>query len=74
MQQLELDRQKFEKQMADDQRAIMLKLDKDQKNLVERLDSKNRRIQYLLMGIALVEIVVGILQLFYPAGLPVFTR
>ena len=70
MLELELKRQEFEKQMADDQKALMLKLDADQKEI----NRKNRLFQWLLFGIAVVEIIVGLLQVLYPTGLPWFQK
>lgn len=70
MNQLELDRQKFQKQMADDQTALMLKLDTDQK----RINEKNRLFQWILLGVAVLEIIVSALQVLYPAGLPWFQK
>ena len=67
---LEFQRQKFQKQMADDQKAIMLKLDADQKEIIRLNDIRNRWFQWILAGIAVLEIFVGLLQVLYPSGFP----
>jgi len=63
MQELELKRQAFEKRMADDQKAFMAKL-----------DTGNKQVQLILGlvlgGIAVIEIIVGVLQVLYPTGWP----
>src|SRR6185436_20538026 len=46
MNELELKRQQFQKQMADDQNNLMLKLDADQKVI----NRKNRLFQWILFG------------------------
>lgn len=62
-QELELKRQEFEQRMA-----------ADQKELMRKLDSGNKRVQLILGlvlgGIAVVEIIVGLLQVLYPTGFP----
>ncbi len=68
--ELENMRKSFEKQMAADQNAIMLKLDADQKALIEKHDRRNKLIQWVLGVMAGVEIIVSSLQLLYPTGLP----
>ena len=74
MHELELRRQEFEKRMADDHKSLILQVDAANKEFMKTLDNGNKRVQlilgFVLGGIALFGVLVGVLQLLYPVGFP----
>jgi hypothetical protein len=74
MQELELKRQEFERRMADDHKALLLQMETENKRFLAILDKGNKRVLlilgFVLGGIAVLEIIVGLFQVLYPTGFP----
>lgn len=74
MLELEFKRQQFESELELKREQFEQRMATDQKQLMQTLDTGNKRVQLILGivlgGIAVVEILVGLLQVIYPTGFP----